>query len=43
MGILSWLKRPRPVDLDEDDFKDEIRCARCGISERRQASDVHAT
>jgi predicted permease len=25
MGILSWLKRPRPVDLDEDDFKDEIR------------------
>ena len=25
MGILSWLTRRRPVALDEDDFKEEIR------------------
>ncbi len=25
MGILSWLTRRRPVELDEDDFKEEIR------------------
>ena len=25
MGILTWLKRRRPAQLDEDDFKDEIR------------------
>ena len=25
MGILSWLTRRRPVALDEDDFKEEVR------------------
>lgn len=25
MGILSWLKRRGPVELDDDDFKEEIR------------------
>ena len=39
MGILSWLTRRRPVALDEDDFKDEIRGhpAHRGLREDRLA------
>lgn len=38
MGILSWLKRRRPVELDEDDFKEEIR-AHLAIAAREKISD----
>jgi predicted permease len=38
MGILSWLKRRRPVELDEDDFKEEIR-AHLAIAAKEKISD----
>jgi predicted permease len=38
MGILNWLKRRRPVELDEDDFKEEIR-AHLAIAAGEKAAD----
>ena len=38
MGILSWLKRRRPVELDEDDFKEEIR-AHLAIAAKEKIAD----
>ena len=38
MGILSWLKRRRPVELDEEDFKDEIR-AHLAIAANEKMAD----
>lgn len=38
MGILSRLKRRRPVELDEDDFKEEIR-AHLAIAAKEKISD----
>ena len=38
MGILSWLKRRRPAELDEDDFKDEIR-AHLAIAANEKVAD----
>jgi len=38
MGILNWLKRRRPVDLDEDDFREEIR-AHLAIAAEEKMSD----
>ena len=38
MGILSWLKRRRPVELDEEDFKEEIR-AHLAIAAKEKISD----
>src|SRR5688572_20816328 len=38
MGILSWLKRRRRVELDEDDFKEEIR-AHLAIAAKEKISD----
>ena len=38
MGILSWLTRRRPVELDEDDFKDEIR-AHLAIATQEKIAD----
>ena len=38
MGILNWLKRRRPVDLDEDDFKEEIR-AHLAIAASEKVAD----
>jgi hypothetical protein len=43
MGTLSWLKGRRPAELDEDEFKDEIR-AHFAIGAWRAArtSPLHA-
>ena len=38
MGILSWLKGRRPVELDEDDFKEEIR-AHLAIATQEKIAD----
>src|SRR6187401_3044706 len=38
MGLLNWLKRRRPVDLDEDDFKEEIR-AHLAIAANEKVAD----
>jgi predicted permease len=38
MRILSWLTRRRPVELDEDDFKDEIR-AHLAIATQEKMAD----
>ena len=38
MGILTWLKRRRPAQLDEDDFKEEIR-AHLAIAAEEKMSD----
>src|SRR5258705_8014644 len=38
MRILSWLTRRRPVELDEDDFKDEIR-AHLAIATQEKIAD----
>ena len=38
MGILNWLKRRRPVELDEDDFKEEIR-AHLAIAAQEKVAD----
>src|SRR5688572_15036021 len=38
MGILSWLKRRRPVELDEHDFKEEIR-AHLAIAAKEKTAD----
>ena len=38
MGILNWLKRRRPVELDEDDFQEEIR-AHLAIAAKEKVSD----
>jgi putative ABC transport system permease protein len=38
MGILSWLKGRRPVELDEDDFKEEIR-AHLAIARQEKIAD----
>ena len=38
MGILSWLKGRRPVELDEDDFKEEIR-AHLAIATHEKIAD----
>ena len=38
MGIVSWLKGRRPVELDEDDFKEEIR-AHLSIATQEKIAD----
>ena len=38
MGILSWLTRRRPVELDEDDFNEEIR-AHLAIATEEKIAD----
>jgi len=38
MGIMSWLKGRRPVELDEDDFKEEIR-AHLAIATQEKIAD----
>src|SRR5436190_21097797 len=38
MGLLSWLKGKRPVELDEDDFKEEIR-AHLAIAAQEKIAD----
>jgi predicted permease len=38
MGIFSWLKGRRPVELDEDDFKEEIR-AHLAIAMQEKIAD----
>ena len=43
MGILSWLKRRPPVDLDEEDFKEEIRAHLAIAVEERVADGADRT
>ena len=43
MGILSWLTRRRPVELDEDDFKEEIRAHLAIATEEKIADGADTT